>query len=329
MQNDIRKRLIDAFTNAGNGYLSGQYLANLAGCSRTAIWKHIEELRKEGFVFEAVKKKGYKIVRTPEKLSQDEISYGLKTNFIGRNIHFEEIVESTQKTAHFLASEGAAEGTVALAEEQTRGKGRMARNWHSPRHSGIWMSVILRPSLPPHQAPQLTLVAAVALVQAIEEVTGLTPDIKWPNDILLNGKKIAGILTEMQADADQIHFVTVGIGINVNQEAGDFPDELKQIAVSLRECLGRKVDRAELVRGVFLKLEKAYLLYLEKGFMPIKLLWEAYALSLGKEITARTLTGTIKGKARGITEEGVLLIEQQNGEVSRIYSADIEITGNK
>ncbi|MEH7504620.1 biotin--[acetyl-CoA-carboxylase] ligase [Neobacillus drentensis] len=325
MQSEIRKELIDAFTNAGDAFLSGQHLAELMGCSRTAVWKHIEELRKEGFELEAVRNKGYRILKTSEKVTADEIRFGLTTNFIGRNIHYEESVESTQKIAHRFASEDAPEGTVIIAEEQLSGRGRMARSWHSPKYTGIWMSMIIRPNIPLSKAPQLTLLAAVAIVQAIEEMTDLIPEIKWPNDILINGKKVTGILTELQAEADRIHSIIIGIGINVNQKKEDFPQELQEIATSLFIEDGKTVSRAELIRSIFKHFEKLYTLYLEQGFLPIKLLWEGYASSIGRYIKARTLTNTIEGKALGITNDGVLQLEDMAGTVHHIYSADIEL----
>ncbi|USK48647.1 biotin--[acetyl-CoA-carboxylase] ligase [Bacillus sp. CMF12] len=325
MQSEIRKKLIDAFTKSKEEYLSGQYFADLIGCSRTAVWKHIEELRKEGFELEAVRRKGYRITKTPEKVTPDEIRLGLQTETLGRQIHHEESVDSTQKIAHRLAYEGAQEGTVVIAEEQLSGRGRMDRRWHSPKSTGVWMSVILRPNIPPPKAPQLTLITAVAVVQAIEELTDLTPQIKWPNDILMNGKKVTGILTELQADADRIISIIIGIGINVNQELDDYPDELKDIATSLSIEKGEKLSRAELIRVLLGKLEDLYKLYLDKGFYPIKLLWESYAVSIGKNLTARTITGSIYGKALGITEDGVLMIEDSSGKVHHVYSADIEL----
>jgi BirA family transcriptional regulator, biotin operon repressor / biotin---[acetyl-CoA-carboxylase] ligase len=324
VQSEIRKELIDAFTTAGETFLSGQYLAELIGCSRTAVWKHIEELRKEGFELEAVRNKGYRILKTPEKVTADEVRLGLTTNFIGRNIHYVESVESTQKLAHHFASEDAPEGTVIIAEEQLSGRGRMARKWHSPKYTGIWMSMIIRPNIPLSNAPQLTLLAAVAIVQAIEEMTDLIPEIKWPNDILINGKKVTGILTELQAEADLIHSIIIGIGINVNQKKEDFPLELQEIATSLFIEDGETVSRAELIRSIFKHFEKLYTLYLEQGFLPIKLLWEGYAGSIGKYIKARTLTNTIEGKALGITNDGVLQLEDLTGTIHHIYSADIE-----
>lgn len=325
MQSQIRKDLLDAFTNAGESYLSGQHLAELIGCSRTAVWKHIEELRKEGFELEAVRKKGYRIVKTPEKITADEIRLGLKTRFIGQNIHYEESVESTQKIAHHLAYENVSEGTVIIAEEQLSGRGRMDRKWHSPKYTGIWMSLILRPNIPLPKAPQLTLLAAVAIVQAIEGLTDLSPEIKWPNDILIRGKKVTGILTELQAEADRINSIIIGIGMNVNQVEEDFPVELEKIATSLRIEQGKEISRAAMVREIFNNMEKLYNLYLAEGFLPIKLLWESYAISVGREITARTLMQTIVGKALGITEEGVLMIEDKQGVTHHVYSADIEV----
>ncbi|MED3553613.1 biotin--[acetyl-CoA-carboxylase] ligase [Cytobacillus praedii] len=325
MQSELRKKLLDAFSNNQEEFLSGQALADLVGCSRTAVWKHIEELRKEGFELEAVRRKGYKIIKTPERVTADEIRLGLKTEFMGRHIHSEDVVDSTQKVAQRHVFEGAPEGTIIIAEEQLSGRGRMDRKWHSPKYTGIWMSVILRPNLPPAKAPQLTLITAVAVVQAIEEMTGLTPEIKWPNDILLNGKKVTGILTEMQADADRIQAIIIGIGINVNQQEEDYPDELQTIATSLAIEYGKKLERAELIKVLLVKLEKLYSIYLDQGFYPIKLLWESYAISIGKNITARTITGSISGRALGITDDGVLMIEDSNGTIHHVYSADIEL----
>jgi BirA family transcriptional regulator, biotin operon repressor / biotin---[acetyl-CoA-carboxylase] ligase len=326
LQSEIRKKLLDAFSNNDEQYLSGQTLADTIGCSRTAIWKHIEELRKDGFELEAIRNKGYRIIKTPERVSADEIRLGLKTMFLGQSIYYEDTVDSTQRVAHRLAYDQSMEGTVVVAEEQTLGRGRMERKWYSPKYTGIWMSIILRPKIPLPKAPQLTLIAAVAVVQAIEELTELTPQIKWPNDILINGKKMTGILTELQAEADQINSVIIGIGINVNQKLEDFPIELREVATSLAIEQDVLFSRSEIIRSVLTHLEKLYLLYLEKGFFPIKILWESYAISIGKTIKARTLSNVIEGKALGITDDGVLKIEDQSGEIHYIYSADIELS---
>jgi BirA family transcriptional regulator, biotin operon repressor / biotin---[acetyl-CoA-carboxylase] ligase len=326
LQSELRKKLLDAFTAANGEFLSGQYLADLIGCSRTAVWKHIEELRKHGFELEAVQRKGYRIIKTPDQISADEIRLGLTTKFLGQTIHFQESVDSTQKIAKTLSYENAPEGTVVIAEEQLSGRGRIGRNWHSPKYTGVWMSLIIRPNIPLPKAPQLTLITAVAVAQAIEETTGLSPQIKWPNDILINGKKVTGILTELQAESDQIFALIIGIGMNVNQKKEDFPEEIQEIATSLAIEEGKKVSRANVIRSIFTNLEKLYLLYMENGFTPIKLLWESYAISIGKMIVARTLTENIHGRALGITDDGVLMIEDLSGTVHHVYSADIDIS---
>lgn len=325
MQSTVRKKLLDAFTEHNGEFLSGQYLADLIGCSRTAVWKHIEDLRHEGFELEGIRRKGYRIINAPDHVTANEIRLGLRTSIIGSQIHYKETVDSTQKIAQRLGLENVPEGTVVIAEEQVGGRGRLNRVWHSPKNTGVWMSIILRPNIPIPKTPQLTLLTAVAIVQAINDCTSIEAHIKWPNDILVNGKKLTGILTELQAEADRVHSVIIGIGINVNQTKTDFPEELQSIATSLLIEKGQHVNRAELIRAVFTRMEKLYKLYLEVGFEPIKLLWESYAISVGKIITARTFSGSITGKALGITEDGVLKIEDNEGVIHHIYSADIDI----
>ena len=324
VQTGIRAKLLEAFSKADGEFISGQKISDYIGCSRTAVWKHMEELRKEGYELEAVRRLGYRITKKPDKISSNEIQLGLKTTMMGRHIHFEEIVSSTQKIARNLANEGVEEGTIVVADQQTNGKGRMARVWYSPKGTGIWMSMIIRPNLPINQTPQLTLLTAVAIVQAIEELTPLKPEIKWPNDIMLNGKKLVGILTELQAEADQVHSVIIGTGINVNQKVADFPEDLQKIATSICIETGTVWERAQFIQMILLKFEGLYSLFLSQGFKPIKLLWESYAISLNKKIIARTLNGTVEGKAIGIDDDGVLLIETNNRVIERIYSADID-----
>ncbi len=322
MQPSVKHKMLEVFTKANGEFVSGQALADSIGCSRTAVWKHIELLREEGFELEAVRKKGYRIKSKPDKVSENELLIGLETKKLGKKIVFFDSVESTQKEAHKLAEE-AAEGTLVIAEEQTAGRGRMTRPWHSPKYTGIWMSLILKPHLPPFKAPQFTLITAVAVAEAIRDTTGLTPEIKWPNDILLNGKKITGILTELQADADQIRSIIIGIGMNVNQQ--EFPKELESIATSIAIEKGEKVQRAKIVQAILKNTELYYQEYMENGFGLIKEKWESFAVSIGRHIIARTVSGTIRGKALGITEEGVLKLESMDGVVHDIYSADIEL----
>jgi BirA family biotin operon repressor/biotin-[acetyl-CoA-carboxylase] ligase len=325
MQTGLRAKLLEAFSKADGEFLSGQKISEYIGCSRTAVWKHIEELRKEGYELEAVRRLGYRITKKPDKISSNEIQLGLKTKMMGRNIHFEEAVTSTQKIAQSLANDGVPEGTIVVADQQTKGRGRMARAWYSPSGTGIWMSMVIRPNIPVNTTPQLTLLTAVAIVQAIEELTPLKPDIKWPNDIMINGKKIVGILTELQAEADQVHSVIIGTGINVNQKKEQFPEDLQNIATSILIETGEAWERAQFIQTILLKFEGLYSIFLSQGFKPIKLLWEGYAISINKKMIARTLKGTVEGRAIGIDDDGVLLIETEDRSIERIYSADIEL----
>ncbi|RBW70254.1 biotin--[acetyl-CoA-carboxylase] ligase [Bacillus taeanensis] len=325
MQLSMKEQMLHILLEHNGEYVSGQKISEQLGCSRTAIWKHISELRKEGYELEAMQRRGYRIIQQPNNIRSHNIHVGLKTEFVGQNIVYHESVSSTQTIAHQLAHEGAEEGTLVAADEQGKGKGRLGRDWHSPKGTGVWMSLILRPKIPPQQAPQLTLLAAVAVVKGIKEAVGLDCEIKWPNDILIHGKKVVGILTELQAEADRIQSVIIGIGINVNVK--EFPEELQNKATSLLiEKSGKEINRAALMQRILEQTERIYKQYLKEGFPIIKLLWESYAVSLGKEIKATTINGSFEGYAKGITEEGVLLIEDKEGEIHQIYSADIEIS---
>lgn len=321
----MKEALLHMLSENEGEFVSGQEISNKLNCSRTAIWKHISELRKSGYTIEAVQKRGYRLVTSPDLVTAEEVSLYTGNGTFGKKITYKSSVKSTQEIAHSLARDGAAEGSIVLADEQTGGRGRLGRAWQSPAGTGVWMSLILKPNIPLQKAPQLTLLIAVAASKAIERVSGLEAAIKWPNDILINGKKTAGILTELQAEADSIHSVIVGIGMNVNQESEHFSDEIAQIATSLAIEGGQTYKRAEVIGVLLQEIETLYHQYLEQGFGVIKLLWEARAFSLGKRITARSVTGSITGYAKGITEEGVLLLEDDTGKVHSIYSADIEI----
>lgn len=325
MKSNVRQALLDAFRNANDEYISGEKLAQQLGCSRTAIWKHIEELKKDGFQVEAVRKKGYLLKEPSHKLSADEIYLGLQTKKIGRTIHFHETVSSTQQIAKELALNGAEHGTIVVCDEQKEGRGRMVRKWHSPKGTGIWISIIIRPEIPLQKTPQLTLLTAVAVLQSIREETNLDVKIKWPNDLLVNGRKVCGILTELQAEENRVESVIIGIGINVNQNEDDFPSELQNKATSLKIEKNQKVNRASLIQKLLLQMELLLNRYLEEGFEPIKKMWETNAVSIGKSITARTLQGNYTGLALGINDEGVLLLQKSDGEIIEIYSADIEL----
>lgn len=307
-------------------YLSGQMISETCGVSRTAVWKHIKELQNEGYEIHSLPRKGYQLIKSGSKLTEERILAGLATHTVGQCLKVYSELPSTQKTAHHLAEDGATNGSVVIADEQTNGRGRLGRQWDSPRGKGIWMTLILRPDLQIKATPQLTLLASVAVVKGIKEVTGIECGIKWPNDILYEGKKLVGILTELQAEGQQLKALIIGIGLNVNTDVSSFPKELCEIACSLKTITGKEWDRVAVIQSILKSFENLYDIYLQEGFGVIKLLWESYALSIGKSIHARTMNGeVIKGLAKGINDEGVLLLEDNDQHTHLIYSADIEL----
>ncbi|GKV67969.1 bifunctional ligase/repressor BirA [Sporosarcina sp. NCCP-2716] len=325
MNTNVKTELLRRMSAGKEHPVSGQQLADEFGVSRTAIWKYVKELETEGYEIGSVRKKGYYLIASPDAVTPAAIQQYLTTPLYGSTIRYTGTCPSTQLIAHDEAQNGAADGTVIIADEQTAGKGRLSRPWSSAAGKGIWMSVITRPALTPQQAPQMTLVTAVAIVRAIEECTSVTPSIKWPNDILVNGRKLTGILTELQADPDRVKAIILGIGMNVNQEPDDFPSELQSIATSLRIEEGQPVSRAKLVAAVLSYLEQYVSLYVEKGFAPLKLLWESYADSIGRRIRVSTLQETYEAVARGISDDGRLEVQLDDGTIRGIYSADIHI----
>lgn len=323
MGNKIRKRLLITLQEAKGEYISGEQLASLLNCSRAAIWKHIDQLRSAGFEIEGIRKKGYRLIAIPNRVSPDEILLNLKTEQLGRKIVYEEVVSSTQEIARELAIKGAEQGTLIVAEQQTKGRGRLERNWESVHSKSILLSLILRPEIPIQQTPQLTLLTAVAIAQTLEQFAIANVQIKWPNDILIENRKVAGILTELQAEADQVSAVIIGIGINVNEKAADFSKEISAKATSLYEQLRVETYRATIIQQFLLTFEKLYGIYLKTGFYPIKLLWESYSANIGDNITAKTINTVIKGRALGIASDGALKVQTANNNIEKIYSADI------
>lgn len=321
VKNELLKRLFEA-----NGQpLSGQEFADEFDLSRTAVWKYIKEFEEDGYEIISVRKKGYVLVSSPDRVHEALIHQYLMTKRYGRQISHYDTCESTQLIAHDFAQNGAPDGALIVSEEQTGGKGRLSRPWSSAAHKGIWMSLIVRPALLPQQAPQMTLVAAVAIVRAIEEVVNIEATIKWPNDILLAGKKVTGILTELQSDPDRVKAIIIGIGMNINHDENDFSEELRSIATSLKIASGHEIDRAKLIAEILSFLELYTNMYEKHGFGPIKLLWEGYSNTAGKRIRAVMLNETIEGLALGISDEGLLEVKLEDGSIRGIYSADIVI----
>jgi len=318
-----RNKLIALLEENKDQYISGQKMSDQLNISRSAIWKHMKELEKDGYEIEGKSRKGYRIISFPDKLSENTLQWGLRTKWLGKTIVHREIIDSTQFLAHQLAREGAAHGTVIIADEQTKGKGRMNRAWHSAPGHGIWMSIILRPQLLPYLATQLTLLTATVLADVIAEHIELRPQIKWPNDILINGKKTVGILTEMQSEQDQIQYVVIGMGINVNQPTNELPNDISYKATSLNVESGKEWDIKEVIQYILQTFEKSYESYIENGFPEVKKKWESYGFKIGEMIDIKTMQNAWRSEFLGIAEDGALLATDPDGNETKLYSAEI------
>ncbi|WP_159883061.1 biotin--[acetyl-CoA-carboxylase] ligase [Paenibacillus puerhi] len=317
--------LIELFEQSNGAFISGERLSGILGVSRTAVWKQIERLKQQGYLFESVPRKGYRLLSAPEKFPLPSFLTNLRTEVFGRQLKYVEEVESTQAVAQRLIQDGAAEGLLVLAERQTAGRGRLGRRWHSPKGKGLWFSLVLKPDwLNMARTPQLTLLTAVALCRAVRSVTSLDAGIKWPNDLLVDGKKVGGILLEASVENGTLTHVIAGIGISVNLTPADYPDELLEKATSLCIAAGRKIDRAELLAAVLAEWERLYKLYREEGFAPVKLLWEALTVSLGREIVCTTPHGQARGFAERIDDQGALILRLEDGSRQTLYSGDID-----
>ncbi len=312
-------KILTVLKNNHERYTSGEELSRFLKISRTAIWKHIENLRQEGYSIVALPHLGYKLTARPDKLSSVELSYRLNTKIMGRRIYSYNQTSSTNDIAYRLGQEGAPEGTCVLAEAQEKGRGRLGRVWESPRGKGIYLSVILRPKISPQQAPQITLMASLAVAAAIREVTSLEALIKWPNDILIKGKKVCGILTEMSAELDSIKFLVLGIGVNVNTKKEDLP----RLASSLREELGQEVYRLDLAQSLLRKLDFYYHLFKEEGFRKIRKDWCNLNSMLGARVKVVCPNKKIEGLVQDIDQDGAMVVRLDNGFQEKVLSGDV------
>jgi len=319
----MRKRLLALLEQSDDQYLSGEAASKLLGVSRTAVWKQIRKLEDEGYTIEASRKLGYRLIGRPDRLTESSLLSKLTTDKLGRTLHLFETVESTQNVALALAVEGAPEGTLVIAEQQLSGRGRMGRGWISPKGKGIWMSLVLRPDIPMPYAPQLTLLAAVALCRSLRRVTSLDIGIKWPNDLLIGGRKISGILLESSAEEDRLKHVIAGIGISLNLDASDYVPEVLDKAISLKMAAGRPFDRAETIAAFLLELEQLYALYHSEGFAPIRSLWEALSVSLGKRTVLTTPQAVIEGVPTGLSDTGAIVVRLDDGRELSVFSAEM------
>lgn len=319
MKNDILKYLRD------KEYISGEVLAKKLGVSRVAIWKQIQRLKDIGYKIIADQNLGYYLIFRPDLLLPQEIQNGLSTAYIGQKIYYFPELGSTNIIAKEKAlrrEEGVNEGTVIIAERQSAGKGRLGRKWFSPE-GGICLSIILYPRLSPSYITRITLMTAVAVVKSIERCAKIKTQIKWPNDILINNKKVCGILTEMSAELDMINWVVVGVGINANISQGEFPEDIKDNSASLKEILGEKISRVRLVQIFLEEFEKCYELLKRMDISSTLKEWKSYSHTLGKKIKVDIREKVVTGEAIDISEEGALILRKEDGKLIKIIFGTI------
>lgn len=306
------------------GCVSGEELSRSLGVSRAAVWKVVGELRAEGYGIEAWPRTGYRLVSSPDRLIPSEILDGLKSRVMGREVRCFDSLPSTMDEAFRWAMDGAPQGALVCAETQTQGRGRLGRSWTSPRGRGIYCSLLVHTDFPPGEAARLTLLTAVALAEACERVSGVAPGIKWPNDLMLCGRKLAGILTELRAEQDRTRYVVIGIGINVNTPAGMLPEG----AVSLREVCKSRLDRAGLLREFLQLFEEHFLSIPSRGWQPVWDAWQRRSIMTGRRVRFEERGRVFEGIAQGLDQGGGLIVRLAEGrEVTRI-SGDVFLNGN-
>lgn len=309
-----------------DGFVSGQAICDELNVSRTAVWKTIRQLKNEGYIIKAVQNKGYYLEVQPDILSKEELESSIDCEWTGRNIYYYPVTDSTNTRIKQLAESGAPHGTLAVADMQEGGKGRRGRSWYSEAGMGVWMSILLRPEFAPEQASMITLVAAMAVATAVKSVSDLEAEIKWPNDIVIGGKKVCGILTEMSLEADYISYVVCGIGINVNHEY--FPEDITETATSLAIECGEKISRVKLIASVWKNFEKYYEQFCRTNDLTL-LEAEYNSMLVNRDRQVRVLDpkGEWSGKAIGINSKGELLVEKEDGSICEVYSGEVSVRG--
>ena len=329
------------------GFLSGETLSKHFGVSRTTVWKCINEMIAEGYNIDASSKKGYRILESAHFYNEFELGYNLNTQTIGRKILFFDTLDSTNNYAKTIAASGCEDGTVIVAKNQTAGRGRLGRSWSSSGTDGIYFSVILKPDISIENVQIITLAAVVAVVEAIEATTGIAAGIKWPNDLVLDGKKVCGILTEMNSEMDKINFVVLGIGINFSQKPEDFDDEISDRAISLEQCVtGTGLlthlpaeegcvnnpvpvthSKTDILREVLKKLDTVYQLVVSGNTAEIIEQWKKYSVTLGREVRVSSRNSEFIGLATDITNDGKLLVKCYDGRVEQVVSGEVSVRG--
>lgn len=321
----MKTQILKMLRNA-DGYISGQEICDELGVSRTAVWKWMNQLKQEGYRIEAVQNKGYHILEYPDVVTGAELESILDTSFVGKKVVYFEETDSTNNQAKKLAEDGAEHGTLVITEVQNSGRGRRGRQWISPKGSGIWMSLILRPQIEPFAASMLTLVSAMAVAKAVQEVTGQECNIKWPNDIVLNNKKICGILTEMSAEVDTVSYVVVGPGINVNTEY--FDESIQNMATSIFVETGIHVKRSKLIELFAKYFEQYYDSFVQAGDLS-ELVdeYNSLLINVNRQVKISDTKGEFTGEALGIDDKGELLVKKEDGTVCNIIAGEVSVRG--
>ncbi len=317
--------LVLAFlAEAGDDVVSGEAISDKLGLTRAAVWKHVEGLRGQGYRIDAVATRGYRLVAVPDRLRALELRPLLNTHDLGQVLHCHDELGSTNDEAKTLADGGAEHGEVVVAERQTDGRGRRGRSWISPARRNVAFSVVLRPEgLPPTRAPEATLVAAVAICEALRH-SGVDAGIKWPNDLLVGGRKIAGILAELSAESDLVHWLVIGVGVNVNTRAEDFPPELRGEATSLLLEREQPSPRALFLAACLASLETWYDRWVEEGFAPIRQAWRERSVTLGRDVVVRIDGAEVTGRAEDLADDGALLVRTAEG-LRALHSGDVAL----
>ncbi len=325
MTSSRKTEVLQLLRNSGD-YVSGQQICETLGISRTAVWKIMNQLKEEGYEIEAGQNKGYRLNGTPDVLSLAELQSRVKTRMAGKELLYFDVIDSTNLEAKRRAEEGAPEGLLIVADKQVAGRGRRGRSWESPAGANIFMTLLLRPSYSADCVSMVTLVMALSVAQAIEEVSKLPVRIKWPNDIVVNKKKVVGILTELTMEADYVQYMVSGVGINVNQTS--FPEEISATASSLYLEKGQKVNRALLVQKSMEHFDENYEIFCRTDDMT-GLIGAYNTLLVNREVAVRVLDprGEYEGIAHGINEKGELIVEKEDGSVENVYAGEVSVRG--
>lgn len=317
------ERAVDVLVAAEGRPVSGEVLATEAGVSRAAVWKVIERLRRLGYEVIASPRKGYRLISVPDVPYPWEVRRQLVTRSLGQVVHYFAEVASTNDIAKLLAADGVPEGTLVVADRQTAGRGRRGRAWTSP-NGGLWLSVVLRPSVPPAEVALLTTVTAVAVARTLAS-TGLAPAIKWPNDILLTGRKVTGILVELNAEADMVRWAVVGIGLNATVDVAEFPPETRQIATSVQAEMGHPVRKVQLLQQLLTTFDQTYAEWLEQGQAAILNDARRYSCTLGRQVRVSQGSDWVEGLALDLAEDGSLFLRLLDGQIRRLTAGDVSL----